>query len=231
MSVIQKMKLFKDILIGKEIYFPIQVKAKSIWLGSTYGGFNVVPSNINSDSIVYSFGVGTDVSFDEDVIKTFGCKVYAFDPTPKSKIFVESETRSEKFIFLDIGIANYDGIAKFYLPQDKDHVSCTTYNRWQYDESETKPIEVPVKRLKTIMQELDHEHIDLLKMDIESSEYEVIPDIISSNLPITQILVEVHHRFEGMDIGKTREMIRCLNSAGYKIAALSDTREEYTFIK
>ena len=33
------------------------------WYGSEYGGFYVCPSLLNSQSVVYSFGVGEDISF------------------------------------------------------------------------------------------------------------------------------------------------------------------------
>src|SRR5690554_1691728 len=40
------------------------------------------------------------------------------------------------------------------------------------------------------MTQLGHKHIDVLKMDIEGAEYDVIENILSAQLPITQILIE-----------------------------------------
>jgi FkbM family methyltransferase len=228
--LLRELKYLKDVLIGKESYFPIQIKIKKEWMESEYGGFYIVPTLLNKNSIVYSFGVGEDASFDEDIINKVGCPVYCFDPTPKSKIFIEKHL-SDKLLFFDVGVASYDGKAKFYLPKNPDYVSCTTYSRLGYDEATFKPIEVAVKRVETIMKDLRHAHIDLVKMDIEGSEYDVIPDIIKSNIPIKQILIEVHHRFEGIGIKKTKEIFALLNNAGYKLAAISKRKEEYTFIK
>ena len=42
------------------------------------------------------------------------------------------------------------------------------------------------------MEELNHNKIDLLKMDIEGAEYEVINDILEKNIDIDIILVELH---------------------------------------
>lgn len=175
--------------------------------------------------------MGEDISFDEDVIHEFECPVYAYDPTPKSKIFVERKKPSALFKYCDCGIADYDGKMKFYLPENEEYVSCTTYNRWGYDESKKKPIEVDVKKLSTLMQENNHTHIDLLKMDIEGSEYAVIDNILKEKIDIKQICVEVHHRFEGIGIAKTKELVRKLNENGYYIVAISDTKEEYTFVR
>ena len=191
----------------------------------------LVVVSLKSNSIVYSFGVGEDISFDEDVIHEFECPVYAYDPTPKSKIFVERKKPSALFKYCDCGIADYDGKMKFYLPENEEYVSCTTYNRWGYDESKKKPIEVDVKKLSTLMQENNHTHIDLLKMDIEGSEYAVIDNILKEKIDIKQICVEVHHRFEGIGIAKTKELVRKLNENGYYIVAISDTKEEYTFVR
>ena len=120
---------------------------------------------------------------------------------------------------------------KFFLPENEEYVSCTTYNRWGYDESKKKPIEVDVKKLSTLMQENNHTHIDLLKMDIEGSEYAVIDNILKEKIDIKQICVEVHHRFEGIGIAKTKDLVRKLNENGYYIVAISDTKEEYTFVR
>ena len=51
-----------------------------------------------------------------------------------------------------------------------------------------------LRTLHNITSELGHSRIDVLKMDIESAEYSVIPDIFSDpNRPrIDQILIEVH---------------------------------------
>ena len=51
------------------------------------------------------------------------------------------------------------------------------------------------------------------------------------NVDINQILIEFHHRFPSVSLNKTKEAIKKLNNKGYKIAAISDQYEEYTFIK
>lgn len=228
--MMSKLKLIKDFLIGKECYFPIQLRRPIVWYGKPAAGFYVCADVLSAQSIIYSFGVGEDISFDEELMKK-GCEVYAYDPTPKSKIFVEKKQLSPLFHFCPCGIANYDGETKFYLPDNDDYVSCTTYNRWGYDENKKKPLIVKVKKLSTLMKENGHSHIDLLKIDIEGSEYDVIDDILKEKIDIVQICVEVHHRFPGIGVEKTKDMVKKLNANGYYIVAISDTREEYTFVR
>ncbi len=183
-----------------------------------------------AQSIVYSFGVGEDISFDEELMKN-GCEIYAYDPTPKSKVFVEKRQLPSSFHFNPFGLADYDGEAKFYLPENDEYVSCTTYNRWGYDENKKEPLVVEMKKLSTLMKENGHSRIDLLKIDIEGSEYAVIDDILKEKIDVAQICVEVHHRFSGIGVGKTKDMVRKLNANDYYIVAISDTREEYTFVR
>ena len=97
----------------------------------------------------------------------------------------------------------------------------TTYNA----------IEVPMKRLHTIMLALNHDHIDILKMDIEGAEYEVIDDMIESGIKPRQLLVEFHHRFQGVGLGKTKATVEKLRDNGYMLFGVSVTGEEYGFIE
>jgi len=48
-----------------------------------------------------------------------------------------------------------------------------------------------MKTFDDITRELGHNHIDVLKMDIEGSEYDVIGTILASPVTIDQILVGV----------------------------------------
>ena len=227
----QRISFWKKVLFGEEVYYRTQIKRPMKWLGSSECGFLVDLDLLSSDSVVYSFGVGENISFDEELIRQKSCLVYAFDPTPKSKLFLERRTLSEKFLFFNYGLYNYDGYLKFYLPENPEYVSGAAFNRWGYDERFHKPIDIPVKRLSTIMTELGHDKIDLLKMDIEGSEYCVIKDFLDAQIPIKQILVEFHHRFAGVGIKETKMIVDRLRNAGYVIAGISESKEEYTFIR
>jgi hypothetical protein len=51
-------------------------------------------------------------------------------------------------------------------------------------------IYVPAKTLITIMNELKHTHIDLLKIDIEGVECDIIEDMIKNNIFPTYLSVD-----------------------------------------
>jgi len=230
-AIYRKLKILLRILFGTELNYKSQADIPMVWYGKTGAGFFVYEKDLSADSIVYSFGVGEEVSFDMELINKFGCKVYAFDPTPKSIRFVENLPPNDKFIFNPYGIYNTDGFIKFYLPEDENYVSGSSINRWRYNEKIFKPIDVPVKTFAAITKQLGHNKIDVLKMDIEGAEYDVIDGILNSGIDITQILVEVHHRFPDVGVNKTKDFVNKLNAHGYKIAKIADSKEEYSFIK
>jgi len=214
--------------LGKDFLIKPNIICTKIRFGSAYGGWDIVPAGINMHSIVYSFGVGEDASFDTALIEKFNLTVHAFDPTPKSIEWVKSQGFSGRFVMHEYGIAAFDGNVSFYPPENPDHVSHTMLDR---PSTMAKAISVPVKRLNTIMKELRHDTIDILKMDIEGAEYDVINDIAISDIRPHQILVEFHHRFSGVGVRRTEEAIDRLKSIGYCLFSVSTTNEEFCFIR
>ena len=91
-------------------------------------------------------------------------------------------------------------------------------------------IEVETYSLQTIMDKLGNKRIDLLKMDVEGSEYEIIDVILDMKFKPLQLLVEFHHRFSGIELKKTVNAINNLREVGYKIFAVSKTGREISFI-
>ena len=104
-------------------YFIPKIKCPIERHGSSYGTWTICPLNLNSNSIVYSFGIGTDISFDKSLIKKYGLNVFAFDPTPKSLSWINSQRLPKRLNFFNFGIANFNGRAKFYLPKNPNFIS------------------------------------------------------------------------------------------------------------
>ena len=196
-------------------------------IGSSYGGWSVAPHKITSDSVVYSFGVGEDISFDLGMISQFGVTVHAFDPTPRSIAWLHAQTTPIGFRFHEYGIANYDGVARFFPPDNRTFVSYSAVHRGSLA---TGLVDAPVRRLSSIMQQLGHEHIDVLKMDIEGSEYDVIEDVLRSNVSVNQLLVEFHHFMPSIPLRRTREALLSLRAAGFELFSVSSSEREYSFI-
>lgn len=211
-------------------YVPIKIhNFNKKWYGNNYGGFFLYPNTINESSVIYSIGIGEDISFDNEIIDDFGCKVFAFDPTPKSVKWVERFALNKNFIFKNIGIANQKGKKEFFLPKHKNHVSGSIHKIKTIDASDS--IELNFDTLPNIMKLNGHNKIDVLKMDIEGSEYEVIEDIKNFSLNINQILVEFHPHFERDGKKKTIHAIKTLQNMGFRCFGRSTSLLEYSFIK
>lgn len=216
------------VALGKEIGSKIDCVCKKERFGSNYGGWDVVTKNIDADSIVYSFGVGEDASFDMALIEKFNLVVHAFDPTPKSIEWVKKQGFAGNFIMHEYGIAEFDGNVSFNPPDNPDHVSHTLLDR---PSTQARAITVPVKRLGTIMRELGHARIDILKMDVEGAEYNVIDDIQRSGILPWQILVEFHHRFPSVGVKKSKIAISKIKKMGYHLFSVSANNEEFCFVR
>jgi FkbM family methyltransferase len=227
-SIVQRLKILARVALGKDLRMKPDVICVKERLGTEYGGWDVVNATLNADSVVYSFGVGEDASFDVALIEKFGLVVHAFDPTPKSIEWVKTQKFSDRFVMHDYGIADHDGSISFHPPDNPDHVSHTILDR---PSTRAKAISVPVKRLSTIMNELGHQRIDLMKMDIEGAEYGVIDDICASGIRPGQLLVEFHHRFPGVGVGKTKAAINTIKAMGYQLFSVSASNGEYCFVR
>ncbi len=215
-------------IIGRDLFQRRQIAFPTESHGAGYGAWSICPETLSPESIVYSFGVGEDISFDLSLIAQYGMTVHAFDPTPRSIAWLTDKQVPERFRFHAYGVADFDGTATFNAPENPDHVS---FSMVSGEQEALRPAKGEVFRLSTIMQKLGHDHIDVLKMDIEGAEYGVIEDLATSGLPVQQLLVEFHHRFEKAGVEKTKAAIRLLNTHGYRIFAVSPRGEEYSFIQ
>lgn len=227
-SLLRPVKRFVNAMRGKDFLWNVkpEFQCEKKRFGSSYGGWDVATDDISSNSVVYSFGLGEDISFDLELINQYGVTIHAFDPTPKSIEWVSSQNPPNNFILHEYGLADFDGNVTFNAPVNPEHVSHSILDI----NSTSGSITVAVKKIKTIMSEIDTEKIDVLKMDIEGAEYQVIDNIISSNVRPNQLLIEFHHRFPNVGIKKTNDAISKLKNSGYQIFSVSPSHEEFCFI-
>jgi len=230
-NLITRALRYRKVLLGRDFYQSRQIKCPRLTFGNTYADWTFSPRNLDEHSVIYSFGVGEDISFDLKLIQHFKLHIHAFDPSPRSIEWVQKQKLREEFHFYPFGLADQDGSITFSEPAEPGIHSLKISDSANGSAAGLKTHLLPVQRLPTILKKLGHERIDLLKMDIEGAEYEVIEDIINSSSPISQILIEFHHRFESIGIGMTQQAISRLNGAGYRIFNVSASGEEISFIK
>jgi FkbM family methyltransferase len=186
------------------------------------------PAALTPASVVYSFGVGDNIAWDLELIRRYGVTVHAFDPTPASIAWVKRQKLPRQFVFHDCGISNFDGTLDFYPPRKAGN---THYSQEQHVKSAGSAVRGRVNCLTTIMRRLGHRHIDVLKLDVEGSEFETVPDIIESGISIDQLLVEIHYHFRSRSFAAGLSLIDQLKTYGMQCNHVSPRGLEFSFVR
>lgn len=114
--------------------------------------------------VVYSFGVRDDSSFEAEMHERTHCDIFAFDMT-------------------------VDGVAgaAATLPR-------VTFWKMGLGAAKGEKNGLPITSLAEIMKKYGHTFIDVLKIDVEYSEVDIIPELMKNpDPPFEQLLLEVHH--------------------------------------
>eukprot|EP00271_Cylindrocystis_brebissonii_P019335 TRINITY_DN5847_c0_g1_i1.p1 TRINITY_DN5847_c0_g1~~TRINITY_DN5847_c0_g1_i1.p1 ORF type:complete len:483 (+),score=100.18 TRINITY_DN5847_c0_g1_i1:1387-2835(+) len=206
----------------------------------TYGAWPICGALLKSGGLVYSFGLGGDVSFDMGMIEK-GYQVFGFDPTKSEEwirnLFVTNHNKADippEFHFHRIGLGAKDGTVVFLKSTNKNIDSKTAV---QVDELTKKyvesGIEASVLRLKTIMCSNDHKHIDVLKMDVEGLEFDVClsSEFREALLMVDQVLIEFHQRMVKDGYGRREECIGVMKEKGYRLVYESSSKQETVFMR
>eukprot|EP01083_Nonionella_stella_P065238 170745_1 len=136
---------------------------------------------------VLSFGIAYDFSFDDMMLEK-RCSVYSFDPSMKRANYTRH--KNHKFYFQ--GIGNIDG----------KHTGATTLwgNVNDYN----------VSTLDTIMKMNNIKYVDVIRMDIESAEWDVLESWLNNKMfkHIGQLLLEIHmYQTNGNDLNRFMDIL------------------------
>ena len=192
--------------------------------GSDYGGWTVCPGALGCQPVVYSCGVGQDISFDLAMLDEFDAQVFAFDPTPGVSQWLSQQSLPDAFHYYPIGVGGVNGEAEFYAARDGN------FSRSMYFGKDRTSVRMPIKTIGQLAADHGHDRIDLLKLDVEGAEYKVIQECLNSKLAINQILVEFHHRVDRGLVKETRLCLKKLVASGFRVASVSPTGNEYTLV-
>ncbi len=184
-------------------------------IGTPYGGWSIPSSLLSSNSVCYLAGLGEDASFDLSLIERFGCTVHAFDPVPEAARYAASVSEREpRFLFSPLGLWSSDGTLRFYENAEPGFVSRSAtnmHNTGSYAEAEVRSVD-------SLMAELGHEHVDLLKLSVEGSEYEILDDLLAKRLRVGILCVEFA---QPAPLEPIIQRIRALELADYRLVNAS----------
>jgi len=220
--------------------------------GTNYGGWYLPKNiNLNENSIIYSGGVGEDISFDILLQSKFNSNIFLIDPTYKSikhfdeckKFFNDKSFKFtgniqkdyyshimnenfnfEKVFYINKGLWNKKDKLKFYKQHNENYVSQSLIEGMFSNNFEI----IDVVSIKDIMNQYGHSHIDLLKLDIEGAEIVVLEQMIKDNIFPKYLCIEFDLLLKRKDKNNlTKELINLLINIGYKI--LCDDKLNITF--
>lgn len=134
------------------------------------------------DCVVYGFGAGADISF-EEAMAALGCQVHVFDPNPKAvarfgELAKARKVGSGSVTFHPVGLGPVAREADLSMKLEIDGTP------------------VAVRTLDDLTKSLGHSHVDLLKLDIEGSEWATFDDLFEKDLlaklGVKVLLAELH---------------------------------------
>lgn len=158
--------------------------------------------------LVYSFGINDNIEWESKMASTFGCEVYAFDPTSKKL----NATPAKNVYFHKLGL---QGVGS--------DVSAT--NARQYDAIDPKRL----RGFGEIIEKMGHKgrDIDVLRLDCEGCEYGVLNQLACSgdSNHVKQMMIEFHWQKRlGLgsdeDVIIAAEAIQCLERERWRLVSL-----------
>lgn len=183
-------------------------------VGTPYGGWTVPGRLIDDAWLCYCVGAGGDVSFDLALIDRYGATVRSIEPVAE---YVEKARRTaagrDRFSTYQAAVATADGPLRMQVTHDPGSLSLSAAGLYDTD----RHVEVPGRRLESLMAELGDDHIDLLKLDIEGSEYDVVPTLDLRTLGVRIFATQLHHT---ASVGAARSLIELVRAQGYEPVAV-----------
>ena len=194
-------------------------------------GWLLCHERIRRGALVFGLGVGRNIEFELGLIRDHGATVETFDPTPSSAAWLRTQQLPQGFRHHSWAVVAADGAIRLEQRKATRAGGAPMLSVVSSGRSNAETITVEGYRLSSVVARLQCGVPDLLRMDIEGAEYAVLDDMLETGILPRQLLVEFHHRFPQVGLEATRRAIARLRAAGYRIAAVSDTGREVTFLR
>ena len=152
--------------------------------------------HIKKDSLVIDIGANIgDVTY--FLYNKFMPSIHCYEPNISCYKYMGKRFKNyNKIKLFNFAVSNFDGKSKLYF-----HTNAKSINDPQYIQGATlrpekddidlkKGIEIECVNIKNILDSCDK--IDLIKIDVEGSEYSIMPEIIKNRNKIKMVICETH---------------------------------------
>lgn len=170
--------------------------------------------DLNENSLVIDLG-GYLGEWTEKIYNKYSCNVYVFEPVQKYyNSIVEKFKNDDKVKAFNLGLSSVNEVVKI----KHDNASSSIFIENGVEE------EIKLMKYYDFIKQNSIETIDLIKINIEGSEYELLEHIIENNLheKIKNLQIQFHKIFD--DSEEKREKIRKALSLTHKLTY------DYTFV-
>jgi FkbM family methyltransferase len=180
-----------------------------------YGGQTLPDRDLAPDSVCYLIGVGEDISFDLALVARYGVTVHCFDPVPRASRFVARAAAHEpRVVFHPWAVWSRDEELTFHEPFRPGYVSQSAVNLHGTAASFT----APGRSAASIMRELGHERLDLVKVSAEGAEYVILETLLDPGLRPGTVCAEFSLP---ADVDRMAALARRFTAMGYRLVSRS----------
>ena len=151
--------------------------------------------DLNSNSIFFDVG-GFDGEFTDKILLEFDCNSYIFEPHPFYYQKLIDKYKSKK----NVRIFNYG------LGGSTESLYLTDSGAGSEVTKEKTDIKISIKDITEVIKDFDIARIDLLKLNIEGSEYDLLEKLIKSGLisTIDKLQIQFHENINDADLRRDR---------------------------
>ena len=164
----------------------------------SYNGYKFLDRfKLKKDSIVIDFGANVG-DFAGYVYDNFNSKIYCYEPNPMPFEILKKRFKFNKNIFTYMeGVSDDAGNKKLYLSKtnlgfNTVYLSTSSSLQLRKNLDQNNFLNIKIKKIDDILAE--HNFIDLIKIDIEGSEYNILKSIISNKHKIKSVVCEFHYK-------------------------------------
>jgi FkbM family methyltransferase len=140
--------------------------------------------DLNLDSVVFDLG-GYEGQWASDIFGKYCCTIHIFEPMPQFAENIKKRfAKNPKIIVHQFGLASESNKAKISQSQDTSSILIIDNNS----------VDIMLIKAIDFLKENKISHIDLMKMNIEGSEYDLLEHLIDTNYitKIKNIQVQFH---------------------------------------
>jgi len=201
------------------------------WIGDGVESKRVCMDLVPEGSVIISGGIGTNISFDVEMISKKGCILVVVDPSNMSQQFLQRFAHIPNFLYLKKALNYKAGTIELYEGDSGNGLMGSTEPSHHSVSKSVREVTKSTCEAITLQSLFDtYSNISYLKLDIEGGEYDILDSLQSLDIP--QVSIEFHHFCsDSWSKEDTQNCIKKMNGWGYTEYCYGNDGVEFLFIK